>query len=314
MKKLIAVLSALSMAFGMTVCANAADYLGDVDKNGAVNSSDALTVLNYAVGLESEIDTKLADINKDGQINSSDALDILKTAVGMLELQQVEEDNPQDEPELKTKAQIIEYFNKSVNNVIDSKAGYTKTRTATLNKLEGAEAIMKIKVARDAIYEFLGVGENTYINEKGKAEYLTKAALTEADVKSCTCKLENGEYTITLDLIDGSSSAPKGTDTSALPRCGILTGKEISPDLDYLSSDNVYNGVNGSGQATVGSVSMSNSKIKVTITVDAETGKLKSYDCRWHWEAALTNVKYTLIKVSGKGNADSVVSVKNIQW
>ncbi|MCQ2484497.1 MAG: dockerin type I repeat-containing protein [Clostridia bacterium] len=309
MKKMIAVLSALSMTLGMTVCANAADYLGDVDKNGSVNSSDALTVLNYAVGLEKEVDTKLADINKDGQINSSDALDILKTAVGMLDPQTVE-----DEPELKNKAQIVEYFNKAVNGVIDEKAGYTKTRTATLNNLEGAEALMKIKVAADAVNEFLGVGEKSYTNEKGKAEYLSRAALTEADVKSCVCKLENGEYTITLDLADGASSAPNGSDTSPLQRCGVLSAETISTDLDYLSSDNIYTGVNGSGQATVQSVKMTTANTKVVVKINAETGKLISYDCNWKWNAELNKVKYSILTVSGKGKAESSVSIKNIQW
>ena len=60
----------------------------DLDGNGSINSSDALMVLQYSVGLASSIktdDKKInADTNGDGNINSVDALTILKIAVDMI--------------------------------------------------------------------------------------------------------------------------------------------------------------------------------------------------------------------------------------
>lgn len=60
----------------------------DLDGNGSINSSDALMVLQYSVGLASSIktnDQKInADTNGDGNINSVDALTILKIAVDMI--------------------------------------------------------------------------------------------------------------------------------------------------------------------------------------------------------------------------------------
>lgn len=61
--------------------------LGDLDKNGIVNSSDALIVLKHSVGL-TLLDRNQAffgDINQDDNINSLDALIILKYAVGLIE-------------------------------------------------------------------------------------------------------------------------------------------------------------------------------------------------------------------------------------
>ena len=57
---------------------------GDTDMNGKVNSSDALVVLQYAVGTRDLGPARKlsGDMNGDEKINSSDALEILQFAVG----------------------------------------------------------------------------------------------------------------------------------------------------------------------------------------------------------------------------------------
>ena len=82
MKKIIAAVLALCIIMGVSVTAYAESYYGDVDQNGSVNSSDALKILRYSVGLEKNIDTKIADINHDNSVNSSDALLALQISVG----------------------------------------------------------------------------------------------------------------------------------------------------------------------------------------------------------------------------------------
>lgn len=82
MKKLISAVLAAAFIFSFAVFAQAR-LLGDVDKDGQTNSSDALEVLSYSVGLVTDIDKTRADVNNDGNINSSDALVILQIAVGL---------------------------------------------------------------------------------------------------------------------------------------------------------------------------------------------------------------------------------------
>ncbi len=61
--------------------------LGDVNKDGKINSEDALAVLKYDVRIAQEIFVEeAADVNKDGKVNSEDALDILKHDVKLLQI------------------------------------------------------------------------------------------------------------------------------------------------------------------------------------------------------------------------------------
>ncbi len=82
MKKFIAAILALCIVAGVTIISYAESIYGDVTKDGKVNSSDALMILRYSVGIEKSIDTKLADINHDGKINSTDALLALQISIG----------------------------------------------------------------------------------------------------------------------------------------------------------------------------------------------------------------------------------------
>ena len=81
MKKLISAILAVALIGSYAVFAQAR-LLGDVNNDGKTNSSDALEVLSYSVGLAETIDELRADVNTDKSINSSDALIILQIAVG----------------------------------------------------------------------------------------------------------------------------------------------------------------------------------------------------------------------------------------
>ena len=68
------------------VASNSSAKLGDVNKDGKINSTDALLALQSSVGsktLTAEQKT-LADVNKDKVVNSVDALKILQYSVGII--------------------------------------------------------------------------------------------------------------------------------------------------------------------------------------------------------------------------------------
>lgn len=60
---------------------------GDVTKDGVINSSDALKVLNYSTEQEipTDIEKFLADVNGDGSINSSDSIKVLNISTGNID-------------------------------------------------------------------------------------------------------------------------------------------------------------------------------------------------------------------------------------
>lgn len=213
-------------------------------------------------------------------------------------------------------AEIISYYNTAMNKVISSKAGYTKKRTTVLGELEGAGPIMKIDVAKQAVYDFLGVGDLSYTNKKGEAKFLSKAALTAADVKDAKCTANGNIYTITLTLADGKSIANDSakTDNSPLKRSGLFVGADDKSEYDYKSAVNIYMGLKNSEDTDITAVDETTSKTTITMTVDSTTGKVTSYKASWHWDATLTGVKYLIVKIDGIGHADSSVSISNFQW
>ncbi|MBR4765320.1 MAG: hypothetical protein IK085_01000, partial [Clostridia bacterium] len=114
-----------------------------------------------------------------------------------------EETTVEETPEAKKapegKEEILKVYNDAVNKAVDSKAGYSKTRVTNIQSLDGG-AVLKIGVVQDTVNNFLGVGTKTYTNNKGKANYMSKASLSASDVSSATCTEKDGKYTIELTV------------------------------------------------------------------------------------------------------------------
>lgn len=213
-----------------------------------------------------------------------------------------------------TTADIIKYYNTAINKAVSSKAGFSKTRKTTLGTLKGAEAIMKISIARDAVNNFLGVGTKEYTNKKGTADNISKSALTEADVKQAKCTVSGTTYTISLLLADGTSTAPSVSDTSPLQRCGLYAGAGDKSAYDYKSANNIYVSLNGAENAGVEKVVENTKNAKIVVKIDSTTGNIIALQAAFDWIADLTNVKYTFVKISGTGDAQTTVSFKNFVY
>lgn len=330
-KRIMALALAVILALSLTTVAFAA-YKGDINGDDLINSSDALAVLRYSVGLDKEINEKAADMDADGFINSSDALAILKVSVGINDKEELPEepetpnepevpdtpDTPEtpDEPTVPaTTAEIVALYNSAVNKVVDEKAGYKKERTTTIVEMNGG-ALLKIQLVVDMVNEFLGVGTKEYVNSKGKSEYLMKASLKETDLKSATCEKIGENYTVTLSLKNGSSSATakSKSDSSALARSGLFTGDVADPNYDYLSSGCVYASISGVKDVSVKSITATNSNINFVAVIDPE-GKLISLTAAYDWTVEMENIKYTIVSVKkADGKAHTAVELSDFKW
>ena len=182
MKKLTKVLSAISLAAALTVGASAAT-LGDVNKDGAINSADALGVLQYSVGIENKsFDRENADVNGDGTINSSDALKILKVSVGLETID-------------KSKKEVVEYYNNALKKTYaQAKRAKVTTDDSGIYSINGKVSEIKSNPASV---------EAEFVNGKDKngfavSLYGPETKLTEDMLSSATVKQQGGGLKITL--------------------------------------------------------------------------------------------------------------------
>ena len=182
MKKFIAVLSALSLSAALTVGASAAT-LGDVNKDGAINSADALGVLQYSVGIENKgFDRESADVNGDGTINSSDALKILKVSVGLETID-------------KSKKEVVEYYNNALKKTY-AQAKRAKVTTDDSGIYSINDKVSEIKSNPASV-------EAEFVNGKDKdgfavSLYGPETKLTEDMLSSASIVKQGGNLKITL--------------------------------------------------------------------------------------------------------------------
>ena len=182
MKKLTKVISAVSLAAALTVGASAAT-LGDVNKDGAINSADALGVLQYSVGIENKgFDRENADVNGDGTINSSDALKILKASVGLETID-------------KSKKEVVEYYNNALKKTYaQAKRAKVTTDDSGIYSINGKVSEIKSNPASV---------EAEFVNGKDKdgfavSLYGPETKLTEDMLSSASIVKQGGNLKITL--------------------------------------------------------------------------------------------------------------------
>ena len=182
MKKFTKVLSAVSLTAALTVGASAAT-LGDVNKDGAINSADALGVLQYSVGIENKgFDRESADVNGDGTINSSDALKILKVSVGLETID-------------KSKKEVVEYYNNALKKTYaQAKRAKVTTDDSGIYSINGKVSEIKSNPASV---------EAEFVNGKDKdgfavSLYGPETKLTEDMLSSASIVKQGGNLKITL--------------------------------------------------------------------------------------------------------------------
>lgn len=308
-KRILSFALALAMASGFASMSSAR-FMGDVNNDGDVNSSDALAVLRYAVGTTDNMDTRYADMNGDGDINSSDALEILRTSVGSLDKVEGPEESV-DIPD--TAEEILAVYNDAVNKAVNEKAGYTKERTTTVKKIDAGSFT---SAASGVVKDFLGEGTNTFTNKKGSANYLANSTLEVADLTQVKCEISSSTYTVTLHLKDGTSLSSKSShkDTSPIAKCGLVTGTIVDKNVDYINSQCIYSSI-AAEKIAVEKVSAATKNTQIVVVVDKETGNLLSYTASFEWGAEISNLKVSLVKISkATGEALTSVEFSDFKW
>lgn len=310
MKKILAIVLALALALGavmvLTSCGGK-----DVDEPETTTASEAVT--DDAAGTEIDATEEATAADETTAAEETTAEETTVEATTVEETTAAEKTTAEAAAKApSTTEEILALYNKAVNGA--AKAGYSKTRVCNINSLEGG-AILKLQVAKDAVYSFLGVGTNSWKNTKGKAEYMGKASLAAGDVTGATCTEKDGKYTVVINVKDGKSSAPGGSDSSPLAKTGLYTGEGDKGEYDYKNAANIYYALNNTDGAALGAASLNATGGKITATINAKSGKLEKLEVKFNFSVVLTDVKYTIAKIKeGTGSATTTVTFKDFAY
>lgn len=242
----ISIAAAAAIAASAAAVSFATDYMGDVNDDGEVNSSDALAILTYAVGNpDVTINLKKADLNADGLVNSSDALQVLKVSVGLAEkTEYVEEDTPAD----YDKAEIVNIYNDALKKAYASeKVTINKKTNVTVNLTELKPSSM-LDLANNLIKENAVPTEETKTFNSNPTEaqnFLVPTALEADGAKEAKVEETENGYKITITLVKETvdyKTAPKYNTQASLPLTGIAEQadkfgvKVTSSSLEYVGT------------------------------------------------------------------------------
>ena len=291
MKKILAVLLALSMLFAFAACGGNEEpetTTAPVEESTEAPATDAPVANDPSAADPSAVDPSAVD-------PSAPVSNAITAAPA-------------------TSEEIIALYNKTINDAYAAKVGFNKERY-TNNEALNAGALLKM--FGDLVYSFMGIGaENKYTMDvtKGQWEsdvphhYLRKSTLTEADLTGAKCTENNGKYTIVLNVKPGTSKASKSESWTKAPidKCGMCVGDADKSYFDHKTAPVIYSAV---GQVVSGAVieeSYNNAVVKAEI--DAATGHLINLSIEFD-----INV---VIDTAGGGNATGSAHVfyKNFKY
>ncbi|MBO4341742.1 MAG: hypothetical protein J5870_01435 [Clostridia bacterium] len=186
-----------------------------------------------------------------------------------------------------TKAEIVELYNTATKTASTAKPGYVKNTNTSLNNLQMG-ALARIDLVRTTVGEFMGEGKSSKTVKKGNfnGKDLKVSTLRPDDVTSATCKLSaDGKYYDIVITVKNENDVSKKS--SAI---GRFTN-------DYKDAAEIKAGLTEGG-ANVDSVSMKTDSVVIKAKISVDGNKFSSLSYTIKMSAVLTNVKYSIARVS----------------
>ena len=211
-----------------------------------------------------------------------------------------------------SKAQIVELFNNAVNSAKkDSKSikqNYAKTTQVGNTKISSnfiqsvADRLISANTGEDKNRH-----NKTYTDTKDKNEYFPVSGqtwaskLTADDVQSAKITGANGVYTIKLNLKDDAKANMKAGEGHTAKAVSLITKEQIVKNT----------GKAGMRFIKEESIKITHSNAVINVTVDKETGKLKTANYYHEWTLALTTTIFNLdLNISFVTEEDYVINWK----
>lgn len=286
-QKIISAALSLVIAGGAAVTSSAAVIkYGDVNNDGKIDSSDALSVLEHSIGkavLEDDAFTR-ADVNGDKKVNASDALDILRYSVGLTDTFDV---CPPAKP--TTKDGILNYYSKAIEKAKTAKPKYlletnsqcvdadviVKDPLGLLKSAGGVSAEDMAKQMEDELLQPVNP-TSTVVAQGSYSSYINLPAsctLTDSSkLKSITLTtLSNGNYRIKIELYDEKN--PKADSTV----CKVMGVADYDSVLEQLESEANVEGAEGMTDISLDELSYKN--LWITCEINPDNFQIVNYEC-----------------------------------
>ena len=186
-----------------------------------------------------------------------------------------------------TKAEIVEYFNKAINDVKPHSKSITRkclkhyvagTVTGVPSMVDkvlgGTDKFINDQMAKQA----LGTATFTSVADKN-ANFPVEneswsSKLTAADVKSATCTESNGVYTIVIKTVDDPATTSGAHGTGHAPKAfSVVPASVISENIPGAVAK-IF---------SIGTVTVAYPSSVVTVTVDVATGHVKTAKYTSYW-------------------------------
>lgn len=286
----ISIVAAVAVTASASAMALAAEYMGDVNDDGRVNSADALAILRYTVGIdESGVNLKKADVNSDGNINSSDALKVLRMCVSLENLIEIKDDTKEDEktPVDFDKAEAVEYYNNALKKAYASEKVTIEKNTKIKVVLKSFKPTTLLGTVQKLIDQNAVPTESTKTFESNPTEaekFLVPTALEADGVANYAVEKTESGYKVTLKLVGevvDYKTMPKYNEQASLPIAGIA---------DVAQQNNV----------TVKSSKLNYSGTVLTAEIDND-GNILSLNHTMPLEVE-AQAKYGFVNVEGSGS------------
>ncbi len=282
MKKIIAILAALSLIASLAACgAKTDDETTTEPTSEDVVTTEAPTESDTEAPEESTTEATEAPEESTAEAEESKKDDEEK------EDKTEKESTTEAKKAPQTKEEIVAYFNESVNKIKTDAKSVTKNYSKI--KLNGS---MTLPSAINGVLRLLGGADEfvggqleknsqttpeTFTGAQIKAKYPVEgesygSKLTAADVKSATCTESNGKYTITITTVADAKSATVAHGQGHAP-------KAFNVPLPATINENIP----GVATGIVGTASMNYPSSTAKIVVDAETGNVLTADYDIYW-------------------------------
>ena len=282
MKKIIAILAALSLIASLAACgAKTDDETTTEPTSEDVVTTEAPTESDTEAPEESTTEATEAPEESTTEAEESKKDDETK------EDKSEKESTTEAKKAPQSKEEIVAYFNESVNKIKTNAKSVTKNYSKI--KLNGSmtlpSAINGVLRLLGGADEFVGgqleknsqTSPETFTGAQIKAKYPVEnesyaSKLTAADVKSATCTESNGKYTITITTVADAKSATVAHGQGHAP-------KAFNVPLPATINENIP----GVATGIVGTASMNYPSSTAKIVVDAETGNVLTADYDIYW-------------------------------